>query len=86
MPYVPRLSTFLRASRKKKHLTQTELGRRLGYTPQFIANWESGVSKPPLKAIILLKEILEIPGRQFLEVLVKEGRRPYEDLFTNKND
>lgn len=50
MPF--NLGQFLIEQRRIAGLSQAELSGKLGYeTPQFISNWERGVSLPPPAAI-----------------------------------
>lgn len=43
---------FLREKRMKAGLSQKEVALGLGYTtPQFISNWERGLSNPPISSI-----------------------------------
>ncbi len=51
----------LKAARKQKGLSQTELGKLLGVQAQTVGRWETGKSKPNLKTINKLCEVLNIP-------------------------
>ena len=51
----------LKAARKQKGLSQTELGKLLGVQAQTISNWENGKSEPNLKTINKLCDVLNIP-------------------------
>lgn len=47
--------------REKAGLSQKEVSERLGYTtPQFVSNWERGVSVPPVIAVKKLSMIYGI--------------------------
>lgn len=50
----------LKAARKQKGLSQTELGKLLGVQAQTIGRWETGKSKPNLETVNKLCEILNI--------------------------
>lgn len=51
-------------------LTQITVARALGYTtPQFVSNWERGVSLPPYHAIPRLAQMLKIPVNKLLRRL-----------------
>lgn len=46
------LAEFLKTKRLASGLSQRDVADRLHYsTPQFISNWERGVSQPPIAAI-----------------------------------
>lgn len=53
------LGLYLRQKRIKKKLSQVEVAKQLGYSSQFVANWERGISSPPLD---VLKDIIDIYG------------------------
>lgn len=56
---------ILKEARQKKALTQTEIAKRLGYnTPQFVSNWERGLSAPPIESLNKISEILELDVSQ----------------------
>ena len=64
---------LLKAARIKQGMSQNELASRLGYTtPQFISNWERGMSLPPHDKLALLCTILKINRSQLRILLVKE--------------
>lgn len=47
-----KLADYLKQSRIKSGKSQAEVATFLGYsTPQFISNWERGISHPPMDAI-----------------------------------
>lgn len=62
------LARFLRKQRIDKGLTQVEIAKRLGYSSQFVANWERGVSRPPYK--VLRKYMLALGASKSQIVLV----------------
>ena len=46
------LGEILKTLREKAGLTQSDAASALGYTtPQFLSNWERGISEPPIKTI-----------------------------------
>lgn len=52
---------ILKEARQKKALTQSEIAKHLGYnTPQFVSNWERGLSAPPIESLKQISEILEL--------------------------
>lgn len=43
------LADWLREAREAAHLSQSQVAQELGYSsPQFISNWERGLSSPPI--------------------------------------
>lgn len=52
--------------REKKHMTMTELARRLGLPISCISRWESGKAKPRWKNLEALAEALEIDQKEFV--------------------
>lgn len=66
------LADYLTAHRKKVGLSQRELADALGYTtPQFISNWERGVSFPPINKIKKTADLLKI-NPDDLYLVIKE--------------
>ncbi len=61
------LGQYLRKKRLDKELSQVYVAKKLGYSSQFIANWERGVSSPPLPALKKIVDIYGINQREFLE-------------------
>ena len=62
------MGAFLKAYRVKTGLTQREVADKFGYsTPQFISNWERGVSMPPTKALKRLGDIYSISAEDLFE-------------------
>ena len=52
---------ILKEARQKKALSQRDISERLGYnTPQFVSNWERGLSAPPIESLNQISEILEL--------------------------
>lgn len=60
----------LKKLRIKAGLKQKEVALKLGYsTPQFISNWERGISSPPVKSIKQLACIYKTsPEKLFLRI------------------
>lgn len=61
------LGQYLRQRRLEKGLSQVEVAKKLNYSSQFIANWERGVSSPPMQALKKIVEIYGISQKEFLE-------------------
>ena len=66
------LAKYLKTSRINSNLSQAEVAAKLGYkTPQFISNWERGVSQPPISAIDTLAEIYAIQPDQLFQIILE---------------
>ena len=67
-----RLAKFLKASRGNAKLSQLEVANHLGYsTPQFISNWERGVSAPPIETIGVLSRLYKVSDEELFDILQK---------------
>ena len=73
----------LKAARKQKGLSQAELGKLLGVQAQTIGRWETGKSKPNLKTINKLCEVLNIPLYSLISKDV-DYQLNYEEAFVIK--
>lgn len=63
------LAEFLKQKRIAAGLSQRDVADKLGYsTPQFISNWERGVSRPPINALKKLGELYKISSDTLFEV------------------
>lgn len=61
---------FLQKSRLAASLSQREVAARLGYTtPQFVSNWERGLSLPPLRTLPELASLLKVPPAAMIEAI-----------------
>ncbi|MCB0413568.1 MAG: helix-turn-helix transcriptional regulator [Bdellovibrionales bacterium] len=70
------LSDILKQSRNKLNMSQGDLAKTLGYTsPQFISNWERGISSPPLKTICKLVNVLSLDPDEVIEVMLIEEEK-----------
>lgn len=64
---------LIRESRMKWGLTQTAISNVFGYTsPQFISNWERGISGPSEKTARKLCRVLQIPPEIYFEAFRKD--------------
>jgi transcriptional regulator with XRE-family HTH domain len=67
-----KLSEFLKKQRNQAGLSQKEVADCLGYsTPQFISNWERGLSSPPMKALRTLADLYRIRPEELYELMVE---------------
>ena len=68
--------------RKSKRMTQRELAKKLGVTPQAVGQWEKGTHNVPLKRIKPLEDSLgikiEIEDTTFNTDFIKSGPTHFE--------
>ena len=70
------LSKFLKKRREDVGLSQGQVAKFLGYTsPQFVSNWERGISKPPLHSLKELCGLYKTPRGEMAEQFIKESTR-----------
>ncbi len=67
------LGEFLRKKRFDADMSQNDVATKLGYSSQFVTNWERGVSSPPANVIPKLMKILKISESEMLEILVDQS-------------
>lgn len=80
-----RLAAFLKENRIKSGLSQAEVASILKYsTPQFISNWERGVSSPPLDKLGQLIELYRISRDELIDVMLNEAREHLETSIPRK--
>lgn len=73
--------SLLHQARRDVKLKQIQVATELGYeTPQFVSNWERGVSLPPPHAVNTLARLYELDRAQLAEVL----RVSYTQAFARK--
>lgn len=64
-------SEFLKVARTSSGLSQRDVADRLGYkTPQFISNWERGLSYPPTEAIKTLSKLYKVELITFYNMIL----------------
>lgn len=83
-----KLTVFLKASRLKVGLSQAGVSEQMGYTtPQFVSNWERGVSQPPVSDLKVLAKIYRVSEEQLFsiveEVTIEQVRIDLRKRFKN---
>ena len=74
------LAHYLRDARIARGLSQLQVSERLNYTgPQFISNWERGLSPVPLPTLKQLIGLYQLNKTELIEVLLEE-----EKIFLSK--
>lgn len=65
------LSDFLKRKRVSAGLSQRDVADKLGYeTPQFISNWERGVSYPPVKELGKIAAMYKTSAQELFDLLL----------------
>jgi len=68
--------------RQESGLTQADLSKDLSYSsPQFVSNWERGIARPPMKALLKLAKKRKFPVKEMRDVLVKEYRDKVDSIL-----
>lgn len=66
------IGTLIRIHREKSNMTQKALSDLLGYeNPQFVSLIENGHSKLPLNVLGKVIEVLKIPEKKVIDVLLQ---------------
>lgn len=77
---------ILKEGREKAKLSQKEVSDHFGYkTPQFVSNWERGVSHPPVESIKKLSKFINVPAKTIARACadekISEINKSYSKLF-----
>lgn len=77
------LGLFIKKMRLERGYSQADLAYSLGYTsPQFVSDWERGISSPPVKKLPELSQLLKVKPDVLFDLLVTLAT---EQLLTNLN-
>jgi transcriptional regulator with XRE-family HTH domain len=60
---------MLKKARKRRRLTQAELGRACGVTGRMVRAWENGESVPPTGRLAMLSRSLRLPVEKVLQAI-----------------
>lgn len=80
-PRSKNLGKFIKEKRSAIGLTQSQVAERLGYTAQFITNWERGISNPPPSTLKKISTVLKIPPQEMYKLLCEESERHWKTLL-----
>lgn len=79
------LADFLKQKRAATGLSQGDVADKFGYsTPQFVSNWERGVSRPPISVLKKLGDLYKVPSEDLFEVVLNETIIEVTRDFKNK--
>lgn len=68
------LGQFLKSKRENASLSQGDVAKKLKYTsPQFISNWERGVSSPPIKVLKQLSQLYKIGSDELFNLILEHS-------------
>ncbi|XGC82063.1 helix-turn-helix domain-containing protein [Bdellovibrio bacteriovorus] len=66
------MGEFLKSKRMAAGLSQKEVSKQMGYsTPQFISNWERGLSHPPVSSLKKLSVLYKIDAQELFDKLLE---------------
>lgn len=66
------LAKFLKDKRNEAGLSQGAVAKKLGYTsPQFVSNWERGLSRPPVATLRKISQIYNISPNEMFDVILQ---------------
>lgn len=73
---------YLRTKREQAGLSQGSVSKSLGYqSPQFISNWERGISKPPARTLAKIVRLYRLDREELIESLVQNTKKSLELAF-----
>lgn len=74
------LGKYFQQKRIKQGLSQKDVSIKLGYTtPQFISNWERGVSMPPISVITQLSKMYKVNSEDIFNKILEISLRQTKD-------
>ena len=66
------LAQFLKEKRILSGCSQSVVSQKLGYkTPQFISNWERGISVPPINVIRKVAQMYHSSAEELFELILE---------------
>lgn len=64
---------FLRDARVEAGFSQQDVAKRLGYaSPQFVSNWERGLSSPPCHVLWQLANLYRVSAEALYDLMLQE--------------
>lgn len=68
-----KFSEYIKTKRLEAGLSQKDVSDHFGYsTPQFISNWERGISTPPMKTLKKLAQLYKTPAEDMFDCLLQD--------------
>jgi len=83
-----KMKTVIKESRLQAGLSQSELGKQLGYSSgQFISNWERGVSYPPMDRLAMIIKTFKLNKtvvlNQYIEEITENKLTEFKDAYNS---
>ena len=73
------LGKLLKDKREKAGFSQAEVSKKLGYSsPQFVSNWERGLSTPPVVSLRAIAQLYKISPDNLFQVYLKSTLKQIE--------
>lgn len=70
-PNADLLGEFLQQKRIAAGFSQLDISTKLGYsTPQFVSNWERGLSAPPITVLKKIAQIYNVSADDLFEIVL----------------
>jgi transcriptional regulator with XRE-family HTH domain len=67
-----KISEILKASRRQSQLSQQDVVDKLpNISPDFLSNWEQGLSSPPLEVLFQLIQLYKIDHRKIIGLMIE---------------
>lgn len=67
------LADFLKDKRIESGFSQKNISDKLGYsTPQFISNWERGLSQPPISSLKKIADVYKTSADELFEIYLEQ--------------
>jgi transcriptional regulator with XRE-family HTH domain len=79
------LGSILKEKREKLGISQAKVAEKLNYSsPQFISNWERGLSTPPVTVLRSIAQIYKTPPETLFKIYLKASLKMYEQDLRKK--
>ena len=79
------LGDYLKSKRENASLSQGDVAKKLKYTsPQFISNWERGISSPPIKTLRLLSELYKVSTDELFKLILDHSLKQLKINLTQE--
>ncbi|PIU00858.1 MAG: hypothetical protein COT74_02870 [Bdellovibrionales bacterium CG10_big_fil_rev_8_21_14_0_10_45_34] len=76
------LGEFLKQRRVACGLRQKQVSEALQYTsPQYVSNWERGISPPPSKKLAEIVRLYKISPDELIDLILKEEKKALSDIL-----
>lgn len=80
-----KFAEYIKTKRLEAGLSQKDVSDNFGYsTPQFISNWERGISAPPMKTLKKLAQLYKTPAEDMFHCLLEDTLHQVEVDFKRK--